>query len=206
MIHIAAPGRTIRARITLAALLPLLTTMIVVFFLGSYLIDAWIIGEAQKKVRRDLEAARAEYDRQGEKVLDILGDAARLAGSSSSSISAGFDAVRLQDFIDQDPIDFLTLTDKQGRVAKRGSEVPPADPGAEFRPFIDAALAGQSVVATLLVPEGDLQRENPALPLRAHIEAASGAGAHSADTGERVMLVLAACPVRDVQGRVTGSL
>ncbi len=206
MIRMAALGRTIRSRITLVALLPLLATMIVVFFLGSYLIDAWIIGEAQKKVRRDLEAARAEYDRQGEEVLDTLWDAARLAGSSSSFISSGFGAGRLQSFLDQDPIDFLTLTDEQGRVTVRGSGSPPSAPGNEFRTYVDAALNGQSVVATLLVPEADLQRENPELSVRARIEAAAGAGVHSADTGGRVMLVFAACPVKDAHGKVTGSL
>lgn len=151
MIPLASFGRTIRAKITLAALLPLLVTMVVVTFLGSYLIDAWIVGEAQKKVRRDLESARVEYDRQGEMVLDILWDAARIGipDSASAPISRGFALQPLKNALNRDSIDFMTLTDAGGQVVARGAGEDLSGPPQEIAPYIEAALAGESLVAKI---------------------------------------------------------
>ena len=89
------PAISIRGKLTLSALVPLVITLSLVTLAAFSLINAWIVGEAQKRVRNDLNAAREVFRGQGLQVRDVVhfsthssvlrealaaGDTARLQG------------------------------------------------------------------------------------------------------------------------------
>jgi len=59
------PPISIRAKLTLSALVPLVIILFLVTLAAFYLINAWIVGETQKKVHNDLNAAREVFSNQG---------------------------------------------------------------------------------------------------------------------------------------------
>ena len=63
---------SIRGKLTLAALTPLVVALLLVSLGASYLINAWVVGETQKRVRNDLNAAREVLRHEQQRVQDVV--------------------------------------------------------------------------------------------------------------------------------------
>lgn len=196
---------SIRAKLTLAALAPLALAMTVVSFLGFYLINAWIVGEAQKKVRSDLESARAVYSHNKVILGETLYFAAHSAGLAEALIRGDMGTIerRLEDIMAARGFDILTLTDATGaalvRAGNPGHELGASQPSA----FVETALAGQVFSGTVVLDAHRMALENPRAAERAGFPLLPvGTGANE----DRGMFLLGAQPLKDADGRVLGSL
>lgn len=196
---------SIRAKLTLAALAPLALAMTVVSFLGFYLINAWIVGEAQKKVRSDLEAARAVYNHNKVVLGEALYFAAHSAGLSEALSRGDMETIklRLEEIMTARGMDILTLTDATGaalvRAGNPGQELGSPQPSA----FVDAALAGQVFRGTVVLDARRMAVENPLAAERAGFPLLP---AGKGGVENRGMFLFGAQPLKDADGRILGSL
>ncbi|WP_305046632.1 sensor histidine kinase [Geoalkalibacter sp.] len=199
---------SIRAKLTLASLAPLALAMVVVSFLGYYLINAWIVGEAQRKVRNDLEAARAEYNHQKELLRDALHFAVHSAGLSEALEQGDMEVIerRLGDIRTNRGMDILTLTDARGAALVRAGH-----PGENLgrintAAYVQSALKGSVVSSTVVLSPAQMALENPALAERARLPliAPKTRGREVEET--RGMFLLGAYPLHAPDGRILGCL
>ncbi len=200
--------RSIRSKLTLAALTPLLAAMAVISFLGFYLINAWVVGEAQKKVRNDLEAARAEFLHEKNSLLDSLHFIVNNLSLRGALAQKDLPALVRQvgEVQVREQLDLLTLTDSDGRVLVYGGNPAAGGGPVNDSAYVRSALAGNIFSGTLLLPRSQLLRENPAAAARAVIPLAPAAKNGRGATETRGMVVLGAYPITADDGRMLGCL
>ena len=198
------PPLSIRGKLTLAAVTPLAFILLLVSIATFNLINAGIVGEAQKKVRNDLNAGRAVLEYEKFRVADIVrltanvSDLAEhLAADSLVPLASELAATRRME-----GLDILTLTDRNGRILlphPQGDDAPPL-------PFVRRALAGEHYSGAVLLEPQQLQLEGDGLARRAAILAPAKPGVVPAVLEERGMFLVGASPVVDRKGRVVGCL
>jgi len=192
---------TLRGKLTFATVTLMVAILSLVSLAFSYLINAWIVDEAQEKVRQDLGSAHAEYQNELHRLRTVIRFSARLStGHRRDELISELASLR-----QSEGLDFLALVDgKRSVILRAGS--PDSDPtplSRELSPFYDAALDGEERAATVLLSPRSLQDESPELAMRAHIPL------HDPGTKtfeERGLMLLATAPWRDTDGRVAGML
>ncbi len=202
------PPFSIRRKLTLAAVTPLVFILLLVSIAAFNLINAGIVGVAQKKVRNDLNTARAVLEYEKIRVADIirltanvsdLGEhlAERLAADSLVPLAGELAATRRME-----DLDILILTDRHGRILlphPQGNDAPPL-------PFVRRVLAGEHYSGAVLLEPQQLQLEGDGLVRRAAILAPAKPGVVPTILEDRGMFLVGASPVVDHKGRVVGCL
>jgi hypothetical protein len=202
------PPISIRGKLTLSALVPLVIILFLVTLAAFYLINAWIVGEAQKKVRNDLNAAREVFRTLGLQVEDAVSFTAYSSGLIEAIQAADRARLRreLAEVGRRQGLDILTLTGTDGAVLVRGTN--PEDGGGD-RPalsFIAPALAGEAYSGVALFEAALLPREGKGLAERARIERLPADEPTLPVAEGRGLFLVAATPVIDRQGAVIGCL
>lgn len=197
---ISGKGISIRGKMTLAALTPLLTILLLVSFAAFYLINAWIVGNTQQQIRNDLSAAREVLHHEETRIKDVV----RLTTHTeklTEAVAAG-DFQLIADELDtirqREGLDLLTLTDSQGRILG-------PDGAAETGPplsFFWQILKGEEFSGTVLFKPRELQREQSNLANRALIRQTETPG----EVERRGMLLIGAAPLWNQQRQVIGCL
>jgi len=202
------PAASIRGKLTLSALVPLVITLFLVTLAAFSLINAWIVGEAQKRVRNDLNAAREVFGNQGVQVRDVV----HFTAHSSVLLEAlqGEDGERLRGELEEiarrEGLDILTLAGTDGTVLVRGAN--PQDRGGDrpTLPGVAAALRGEDFTGVALLDDEQLRREGEGLAERAAIELRPPGGGHRPAVERRGMFLVAAAPVHDRRGTLVGCI
>jgi signal transduction histidine kinase len=195
---------SIRGKLTLATLAPLLAVLLLVSFAASWLIDAWVVGETQKQVRNDLSAAREILRHEQERVGDLVRLTAGSAGLVEAFRRGDLErlATELAAIRTRQGLDVLSLSDARGRLLIRGSAEPAtaAGPPGPHSPLALQALREGEFSGVVLLDEEALMREGGALAERALVAGADG--------GEerRGMFLLGGAPVRAGNGELLGGL
>ncbi len=197
--------RSIRGKLTLAAVTPLVVILILVSLAASYLISAWIVGETQKKVRNDLNAARAVLNHERDRVQDVVRFTAHSAGLVEAlrrhdlpRMAAELDEIRKREHLD-----ILNLTDRLGNIVIRSSKTASPQKPSEPLPFIARVLAGEDYAGTLLIGADDLLHEGYDLADRTQI-VTSSLGEQAPE--RRGMFLVGATAVHDSAEVVLGCL
>jgi len=205
---LSLPPISIRGKLTLSALVPLIIILFLVTLAAFYLINAWIVGEAQKKVRNDLNAAREVFRSQGLQVEDAVRFTAHSSGLVEAIQAADRERLRreLTEVGRRQGLDILTLTGAEGAVLVRGAN--PEDSGGDrpALPFIGPALAGEPYSGVALFEAELLPREGKGLTERARIERRPADEPTLPGAEGRGLFLVAAAPVTDRQGVVVGCL
>ena len=143
---------------------------LVTSLVGSWIVSSTILMQSRRSVDGDLATARLVYYQQ----LETLKHTVQLAtsgttiqryllASDQASIIAYLDAVRKDN-----TFDFLTLTDRKGRVALRASESDHVSDDVSSLSVVRAALTGKVAAATDIFSAELLHNENPVLRERAY--------------------------------------
>ncbi|NJD26034.1 MAG: HAMP domain-containing protein [Betaproteobacteria bacterium] len=197
------PGRrSIRIRLLLLALLPLaivLPVLVAVLAIwGGEHIDRLLIA----KVRTDLAAAHGYYERYAEGVgrdVEALAGSARLAGVLRSSVKSRDAALAslLSDARSGHGLDFLYFLD-----VDRDRDALPAWPA------LQAAAAGKAAIETDVFTARQLALLDPRLAEQAYtpVLATRNAAPDPRAVEDRGLVLHAAAPVRDGDGRILGVL
>ncbi len=178
----------IRWKMTLAALVPQVFILLLVTLAAFYLINAWVVDEAQNQVRNDLNAAREVLHNE----VSRVGSVVRFTAHSSELAEAlkederGRMAALLARIRERENLDVLSLCDLSGKA----SDLPA---------FARRARQGENYAGAVLLSAERLAQIDPALAKTARIEGRAGAE-------NRGMLLVGASPVVDDEGTVLGCL
>jgi len=208
MRRLSFPPISIRGKLTLSALVPLIIILFLVTLAAFYLINAWIVGETQKKVRNDLNAAREVFRTLGLRIEDAVNFTAHSSALVEAMQAGDLERLRreLVEVSASQELDLLTLTGADGTVLVRGAN--PADGGGDRPdlPFIGSALAGQHFAGVALFQADLLPREGKTLAERARIEHPPAEGEILPAVENRGLFLVAASPIVDRKGDVLGCL
>jgi len=201
---------SIRRRLLLTTLLPLVAALLVCWLAGNYLINARVAGQAQEEARSDLGTARELY--QGE--LNRLAEGTQLI-SRSPELSrllqgnASGDLPRLLTLLSGSrSFSFLTVVDRYGQVRYRAANPDRSgDTLRHLKPMAEA-LAGRTSQGTVLLSALQAGQENPLLPDQMLIPLLPSQ--HALPTNktaeQRGLFLVAAVPVLSADNEVVGAL
>jgi two-component system NtrC family sensor kinase len=191
---------------------PIITvTSLVFLFAGIQIINKRILTEAQEKVRHDLNAARVIYSNKLAHIDDVVHLTANRffikdAYSSGDILSLKNELIRLKN---EEKLDILTITDKEGTVLLRASN-PSVSGDNQFNDALvhQVILYKNPVMSTMIVPKEELEKESPALVEQAYFRFIDTPRARSrVETEETAgMMLKAAAPIFDDQKNFLGVL
>lgn len=192
---------SIRGKLTLAALAPLIVVLILVTVAIVYLINAYIVGDTQKRVRNEMDSARAVYLRELERIRDVVRFTAH-SDATSRSLSQGQSALLLDELASierREQLDILGISDPLGQTLH------PEAPITAFSPFMERSLYQGSFAGTALLTAEQMQELSPDLARKARIALIDGNNPSEAFE-TRGMFLVSVAPVRDKAGHVLGFL
>ena len=165
-----------------------------------------LLRQARQQVDHGIATARTIYeDRLNElhQCVDLLAPGHRVRNALKETAGARVELARVRE---GQRLDFLSIADGTGRVVLRTSGVGTVGDNVAGVATLGEALRGKPVASTELIPLAALRAEDRALAERAALEpAAATDGAAPATTAARSgMVMLAAAPVRDDEGRIIG--
>jgi len=200
----------LRAKFILGFLFVICFGGVITLFFGTRLEHKTIFSLAQDKVNHDLASARMVYN---EKLYDIR-DIVRL-NSGRESIQESLKNKQRETLLKhlspvrkEFDLDFLTITDAEGKVFLRTSN--PATWGDDQAndPLVQRALSGKTATATQIIARGSLLKEGNELAEKAYIKfiPTQKASPREKDHEENAMVLKAATPVRDKNNKLLGVL
>lgn len=193
--------RSIRGKLTLAAVAPLVMVLILVALAASYLINASIVGQAQKQIHNDLNAAKVVLEQEMQRLHEVVRFSARstalltgLRETDLEKLSAELAAIR-----QREQIDVFNITDLQGRSLLGAADdnlLPAPD-------YALQALETGHYHGTVLFSESELHRESAELAARARI---FGPLSDKVLLEQRGIFLVAAIRLVDQRGDAVGCL
>ncbi len=192
---------SIRAKLTLAIVTPLVLILILVAIAASFMINASIVEQTQKQIHNDLNAARVVLEQEQLRLYEVVRFTARSLPLVSALQAAGRTSLGtiLTETKQQERLDILNITGPQGHVLfQSGSEQV-----TDTANFVVKALTEGTFQGTVLMSAAELERESPALALRARVY---GPGSGGQPLEQRGMLLVAAVPLLDGAGQPVGCL
>ena len=192
--------RSIRGKLTLAAVTPLVVTLLLVALAASYLINASIVEQTQKQIRNDLNAARVVLEQEQQRLHEAVRFTARnnelrqaLKNRDADSIAQILGEVR-----HREQLEVLNLTGPDGKPLL--SHVQHMTTVADF---VTSTLRTGHYHGTVLFSESELRREDPQLAEQARIFAP---GQNKIPSERRGLLLIAAIRLTDNNGKSLGCL
>jgi len=179
--------------------------------LGYFIIEKNIIERAQTRVKHDLDSAREVYQREVERVRDVVRFTAARYFIKDAIPEKDRETLRqeLERIRKAESLDVLTLTDASGRVMTRsrsGSAGGDSQTGDEL---VKRVLSEKKVVAgTVIVAREELLKEGQALAEQAQIKFIDTPKAKRRDEAEETsgMMIKAGAPVLGYDGHLLGVL
>ncbi len=202
--------RSLKAKLISHYLVVLGIGGLVTSIVGSYIVSSTILAQVRRSVDNDFVAARTVYEEQ----LQTLKLSVQLAASGTTIqqyLSAGRrDSLLayLQQIRSGGRFDFLSLTDRQGRVLLRSTRPGSAGDDVPQIAEVASALAGRTAASTEILSAGELEREDPRLAAQAltRVVPTERAGPTNKTMETSGLALVAATPVRNASGEVTGAL
>lgn len=159
--------RSIRGKLTLAAVAPLVLILVLVALAASFQINASIVNQGQKKLRNDLNAARVVLDQENQRIRELVRFTAR--SSTLRRAMMRRDRRLLEQEIShirsREQLDIFNITDQHGHPwlsANSSSTVPE---------FVLSALQNGDYSGTALLNPDEMDQERSELVDRARIYA-----------------------------------
>jgi nitrogen fixation/metabolism regulation signal transduction histidine kinase len=157
--------RSIRGKMTLVAVTPLVVILVLVALAASYLVNASIVNQTQKQMRNDLNSARVVLNQEQQRVREMVHFTAR--SLTLLNAMARRDRLQLAQELSlirsREQLDMFNVTDMDGRPLLSAA---PAQPIADF---IKAALNSGQYNGTVLLNASEMGRESLVLAERAQI-------------------------------------
>lgn len=200
--------KSIRLKLTIANLVPLMTAIAICWVIGASIITTRFSGLAQQGVASNLNSAHEIFLADLARFADII----RLTGQSPELTAALTDptpesAVRmLQATLRNERLSFLTVVDRYGFVRYRAANPLTSGDSRGGDKLIVDALKGAPGSGVMLLSASQAERENPQLPpqMSLPIKATAHARLYTKKVEERGLFQVAAAPVLAQDGSVAG--
>jgi two-component system, NtrC family, sensor kinase len=182
---------------------------LVTSIVGSFMVSSTLLDLGRRTVLHDLTTARTIYQHQ----IDDIGRTVQLTASGAvmqRDLASGDDPAlltHLSDIRENTGLDFLTLTDRHGRVMLRTTGGAEGDLAGDLA-VVRAALAGRLAASSEILPAERLAREDALLAQRAVTPIVSTRYAQNNRPPHETagMVLIGAAPVFDGDGRIVGAL
>lgn len=201
----------LRTKLILYFLVVVLITGVVAAAVGVLLIGDRIVGQAQNKVRMDLNSAREVYNQRVRDVASAVRHASiryflrdAILSNDWERISSDLEQIRVTE-----GLDVLTLTDKTGSVAARARNPQKVGDSQVTDPLVARVVkTHQHVCGAQIVPREELLKEGEDLARRARVEIRYTPHAKPRAKKEETsgMMIKAAGPVFSRDGQLIGVL
>jgi len=200
---------SLKARLILSYLVILGIGGLATSVVGSWMVSSTIRTQVRQSVDRDLASARVVYDDH----LEQLRQAVQLTASGilrrdfspedCPSLLPGLASVRRES-----GFDFLSITDRQGRVICRVTQPSQVGDDVSSIAVVRAGLSGQVAASTEIFSAEMLSREDPGLADRAYVRVVPTPHARPIPAREQTsgMVQVAAAPLRSSNGPIMGVL
>jgi len=202
---------SLKFRLITSSVIVIIICGLAVTVVGIQLISNGIINQAQDKARTDLNAARRIYQREMEKVKDVVRLTAMrffikdvLTEGKIETLQTELEKIRKQE-----SLDILTLSDENGQVIVRSRNPAVKGDSQTDDLLVKAVLTGKEIVAaTVIVSRGELLKEGEDLVEQAHIKFIPTPKAKPKPETEETsgMMIKAAAPVLGHDGSLMGVL
>jgi len=202
-------SRFVKLMVAFLAIIILLSATfagVTVFFIGER-----VVAEAQNRVTSDLNSAVEMYNAYSRNLYDLVRLQADQSYLRDALVAGDVWAAEeeLAGVIPSEQIDFLTVTDAQGKVLLRAANPTEAGDSQAGQSVVAAALGTAApVVATAVFTADMLGVESPGLPSVATLELVATPGAQPRDDTVMTdgLVLLSAAPVLDDTDKVIGAL
>jgi two-component system NtrC family sensor kinase len=202
---------SLRAKLIVSFLAVIVICGLVATLVGLRLIGTGIIGQAQDKVKHDLNSAREIYRGETEELKDVVRFTALRFFIKDAILER--DIERLQSELGNirkaESLDVLTLTNKEGRVVVRARNPSEVGDDESEDELVSEILSGKEVVGgAVIVPREELIKEGSDLAEQAYIKFVATPKAKPSVKSEETsgMMIKAAAGVRGYDGSLIGVL
>jgi two-component system NtrC family sensor kinase len=202
---------TIRFKLMLVAIAAILLANTILSIIGVWYLGRVWLDEVQRRVRLDLNSARAAYNGQINRIESFL-SAASLDQQLSRALSER-DEQTLDELLARvhrtGGTDLLCLVDSSGRVVRRATGQRAGGDDLSGNLLVQEALERQTAVSgTIVLSREQLAREDAQLAERAHFDLLETKAAVPTEERSRSngMVVASAVPIFDPEGHVVGAL
>ena len=201
---------SIRFKLTVATLVPLITAIAVCWLVGVSLITARFYTQTQQSVETNLNSAHEILLGEMARLSDIIrltGQTAELSLAMTSTIKAP-PPPPLQLILHNERLSFLTLVDRYGFVRYRAGNPEVTGDSKNKERLIADALKGVVASGIMLLSAEQAAQENPLLPQQISIPTrhTPHARPYKRQAENRGMFLVAAAPVLAHDGTVAGVL
>ncbi len=202
--------RSLKAKLISHYLVVLGIGGLVASVVGSYIVISTILAQVRRSVDNIFVTTRTVYEEQLQSLRLTVQMAASgttipqyLAAKRSEPLLSYLEGIRKDG-----KFDFLTLTDREGRVVLRCSRLTPTGDAVSSIPEVASALAGNLAAGTEVLSADMLEREDPRLPEQARIQFVPTRRARPTQKTELTsgLVQVAATPVRGPDGEILGAL
>lgn len=199
---------SIRLKLTVATLVPLLTAIAICWVIGASIITTRFSSQALQTVASNLNSAHEIFLADLSRLSDII----RLTGQSPELTAALADTTpdsvipQLQTILRNDRLSFLTVVDRYGFVRYRAANPAILGDSCGGEKLIADALKGASGSGVMLISAAQAGRENPLLPpvMGLPVKATAHARLYTKKVEERGLFQVAAAPIPAPDGSVAG--
>ncbi|MEZ4649854.1 MAG: cache domain-containing protein [Candidatus Eisenbacteria bacterium] len=203
--RISLQARLIASYLVILAIGGLATSLV-----GSWIVSSTIMDEAQRRAERNLSTAHTIFGDEAERLRQTVDLLAREAADSGEDLGAWSQRKlpHLRALRAESGYDLMAVTDRSGLTIARMVPGTTVGDDATGSALVRQALHGASGAGVELIPRARLATEGPGLTARARIEAlpTPRAEATPLSTTEDGLVLLAAAPVLDPDGAVTGTI
>ncbi|MCI0494457.1 cache domain-containing protein [candidate division KSB1 bacterium] len=201
---------SLRARLILIYVFILGMGGLITSFIGSLIVNTTLMDQARSKVSHDLNIARMVYEKQLKLIQNSI-----YIGASGNTIQQTLYAndrnrllTRLEQIRRDTNLDFISVTDKDGRVIFRITAPDRLGDDVSRSPIISAALNGKTAGGTEILTKEILQNEDEQLAEQALIKIIDTPKAKPTIKTEETsgMVLMAASPIFGEDGKLLGVL
>ncbi len=202
---------SIRVKMILYFLLIIIISGFTVTIIGTHLIGDRIVKQAQKKVKLDLNSAREIYRERIREVESSMRLTALRFFIKEAFLKREVKSIEneLKKISKSESLDFLTLTDKEGKVLLRACNPELYNDNKANDEMVKKVLDEKSVIgATQILTRDELFMESETLKEQARIELIATPKAKLRSEKEETsgMVIKAAAPIFDYEGNLIGVL
>ncbi len=202
---------SIASKLILSYLLIIIFISGVFIVIGIYQINHLIVSEAQDKVRYDLNSAREIYLSRLTHIHDVIRLTAERFFLKEALLSGNIEQIvdELVKIRKKEELDILTVTDQNGRVLLRTSNISLSGDDQSHDALVKRVLETKtSFASTVIISGKDLEKESPVLARQAHIKFIDTPMARYREEKEETsgMMLKAAAPILDSSYNLIGVL
>ena len=201
---------SIRLKLTVATLVPLVTAIVICWVIGASIITTRFTSQALQLVESDRNSAHEIFLADIARLSDLIRLTAQSPEVGASLVEQG-GALQIPAFyslLRNEQLSFLTVVDRYGFVRYRAGNPSVSGDPRRNDPLVARALQGATISGVTVLTPQQAARENPQLPeqMAVPIRTTRNARPYTKATEDRGLFQVAAAPIPGPGGAIVGAV